>query len=262
MKSNPVAAARRLLGSLLVWLALTASLGGLGISSTQVAAASYEPVDTALVVAVDVSNSVDDARYKLQMEGIAAALTDESVLEVILNGPRGAILFSIVTWSDRPEVAMPWFRISSKEEALTAAAMVRALPRFGGEFTCMGRMMQFLNDKVLSQVPAQALRTVVDVSGDGRDNCNPDRPVDVLRDELASYGTIINGLPILEGSEADTLEDWYRENVKGGPGSFILPANGFSDFGRAIRQKFLVEISGLPASAFAIQTASARPQAD
>ncbi len=245
-----------------MWLALSVGVIGAAWPGGHVAAASFEPVDTALVLAVDFSNSVDDARYKLQMEGIAAALMDESVLEVILNGPRGAILFSIVTWSDRPEVAMRWFRIGSKADAQAAAAMVRALPRFGGEFTCMGRMMQFLSDKVLSQVPAQALRTVVDVSGDGRDNCNPDRPVKVLRDELSSYGTIINGLPILEGSEADSLEVWYRENVKGGPGSFILPADGFEDFGRAIRQKFLVEISGLPASVFPTKTAGTRSMSD
>lgn len=261
MRSSPAAWHGRLCG-LFVWLALTAGVLSTSAVSTARAAPAYEAVDTALVLAVDVSNSVDDARYKLQMEGIAGALTDEGVLEVILNGPRGAILFSIVTWSDRSEVAMPWFRIGSKADALRAAEMVRALPRFGGEFTCMGRMMQFLNDKVLSQVPAQALRTVVDVSGDGRDNCNPDRPVKELRDELSSYGTVINGLPILEGSEAGTLEDWYRENVKGGPGSFILPANGFEDFGRAIRQKFLVEISGLPASAFPLKTAGARSSSD
>ena len=261
MKSSPVAGRGRLWG-LFVWLAVSAGLLCASWPGRAGAAPAHEPVDTALVLAVDVSNSVDDARYKLQMEGIAGALTDESVLEVILNGPRGAILFSIVTWSDRPEVAMPWFRIGSKTDAMRAAEMVRALPRFGGEFTCMGRMMQFLNDKVLSQVPAQALRTVVDVSGDGQDNCNPDRPVKELRDELSSYGTVINGLPILEGSEAATLEDWYRENVKGGPGSFILPANGFKDFGRAIRQKFLVEISGLPASAFPVKTAGAHVPSD
>lgn len=204
------------------------------------------PVDTALVVAVDVSNSVDDERYRLQMEGIAAALEDKGVLDVIFNGPRGAILFSIVAWSDRPEVAVPWIRISNEDEASRAAQIVRSLPRIGGEFTCMGRMLQYLNDKILPQIPAPTIKTVVDVSGDGRDNCNPRRPMRDIRDELAGYGTTINGLPILEGSEAETLEDWYRENVKGGPGSFILPANGFKDFGRAIRQKFLVEISLAP----------------
>lgn len=236
------------------WCALFLALVGASavvLSSWIVGFARAErlaPVDTAIVFAIDVSNSVDDTRYRLQMEGIAAALEDKGVLDVIFNGPRGAILFSIVAWSDRPEVAVPWLRISNEKEARRAADIVRNLKRYGGEFTCMSRMLKYLNEKILPQVPAPALKTVVDVSGDGRDNCNPDRAVSSLRDELAGYGTTINGLPILEGSEAESLEDWYKENVKGGPGSFILPAQGFKDFGRAIRNKFLVEISmNLPA---------------
>ncbi|CFX03701.1 tRNA delta(2)-isopentenylpyrophosphate transferase (modular protein) [Candidatus Filomicrobium marinum] len=202
-------------------------------------------VDTALVISVDVSNSVDDHRYRLQMEGIAAALEDAGVIRTILNGPRSSILVTLVTWSDRPNVAMPWMRIGSEEDAKAVAQKVRQLPRFTGEFTCLGTMLRFLNDKILPQVPVNALRTVVDVSGDGADNCNAREPVTAVRDEIASFGTTINGLPILEGSEAVTLEDWYRDNVKAGPGSFILPADGFEDFGRAIRQKFIVEISGI-----------------
>lgn len=203
-----------------------------------------EPVDTALVVSIDVSNSVDDRRYKLQMEGIAEALEDPAVMDAILNGPRGGILISIVAWSDRPQIAVPWTRVGSREEALALAQRVRRLPRYGGQFTCLGRMLRFLTDKVLAQVPAETFRTVVDVSGDGRDNCNPDQPVPEIRDELTGYGTTINGLPILEGDEAETLEGWYTKNVKGGPAGFILPAKGFEDFGRAIRQKFVIEITG------------------
>ncbi len=205
--------------------------------------AAMRDVDTALVVAVDVSNSVDADRYRLQLNGIAQALEDPGVIAAILNGPRSAILFTIVAWSDQPQIALPWMMISSREEAFAVAARVRSLPRFSGEFTCMARMLRYVTDKVLTQVPVNALRTVVDVSGDGRDNCNPEQPVGRIRDELASYGTTVNGLPILTGDEAQTLEEWYEQNVKGGPGSFILPADGFQDFGRAIRQKFVVEIT-------------------
>ncbi|MEO1205339.1 MAG: DUF1194 domain-containing protein [Pseudomonadota bacterium] len=207
------------------------------------AVSQLRDVDTALVVAVDVSNSVDDKRYRLQLKGIADALEDPGVISAILNGPRSAILVSIVAWSDKPEIALPWMMISSPEEARGVAQRVRRLPRYGGEFTCMARMLRFVTDKVLPQTPVNSFRSVVDVSGDGRDNCNPDQPVAAIRDELASYGTTINGLPILSGSQKDTLEQWYTENVKGGVGSFILPANGFEDFGRAIRQKFVVEIT-------------------
>ncbi|MCH9764369.1 MAG: DUF1194 domain-containing protein, partial [Alphaproteobacteria bacterium] len=201
-------------------------------------------VDTALIVSVDVSNSVDEKRYRLQMEGIAKALEDPSVLDAIFNGPQGGILFSMMTWSDRPKFIVPWKRISTKEEAFAVAAEVRRLPHQGGEFTCLSKMLRNISDKIVPQLPAQALRVVIDVSGDGKDNCNPKEPVALIRDELVGYGVTINGLPILEGDEAETLEDWYKENVKGGAGGFILPASGYGDFGRAIRQKFVIEISG------------------
>jgi len=215
------------------------------ISLAAIAQQTLQPVDTALVIAVDVSNSVDERRYRLQMNGIAKALEDPSVIGTILNGAQGAILVSIVAWSDRPQIALEWMRISSREEAFAVAALVRALPRITGEFTCLANMLRYLNDKVLPTVPAPALRKVVDVSGDGKDNCNSRIATPEIRDELVGYRTIINGLPILEGSEALTLENWYRDNVQGGPGSFILAAESFEDFGRAIRQKFIVEISGI-----------------
>ncbi len=202
-------------------------------------------VDTALVVSVDVSNSVDDVRYKLQMEGIAKALEDPSVIDAILTGSRGSILFSMVTWADRPKLSVPWVKIASKEEALAVAARVRKLPKEGGEFTCVSGMLRTIADKVTTQIPAKAKRIVVDVSGDGKDNCNRDEPTEAVRDELVANGVIINGLPILEGNDKDTLEKWYKDHVMGGTGAFVLPAHGFEDFGRAIRQKFVIEISGL-----------------
>lgn len=200
-------------------------------------------VDTALVVAVDVSNSVDEKRYRLQMEGIAKALEDKAVLDAIFNGPQGGILFSMMAWSDRPEFIVPWQRISNEAEAAAVAKLVRSLPHISGEFTCLSKMLRNISDKIVPQIPAQALRVVVDVSGDGKDNCNPPEPVASVRDELVGYGVTINGLPILEGDEADTLEEWYNDNVKGGAGGFVLPAAGYGDFGRAIRQKFVIEIS-------------------
>lgn len=202
-------------------------------------------VDTALIVSVDVSSSVDERRYQIQLEGIAAALEDQGVIDAILSGPRKSILFSVATWADRPKFSLPWIKIASKEDALIAALKVRAMQREGGDFTCLSKMLRYISDKIVPQIPQRALKVVVDVSGDGSDNCNAEEPAKTVRDEMVGRGTVINGLPILEGREAATLEGWYRENVMGGPGSFILPANGFEDFGRAIRQKFVVEISRL-----------------
>ncbi|MGD9785259.1 MAG: DUF1194 domain-containing protein [Hyphomicrobiaceae bacterium] len=205
---------------------------------------SPRAVDTALVVSVDVSSSVDERRYRLQLDGIAAALEDPAVVSAIVDGPRGGILFALVTWADRPKLSMPWIRIGSAQDAALAALKIRTLPREGGDFTCLSRMLRFVTDKIVPQVPEPASKIVVDVSGDGSDNCNADEPTAQVRDEMNARGTVINGLPILEGREAATLEDWYRDNVVGGPGSFVLPAQGFADFGRAIRQKFVIEISG------------------
>ncbi len=232
------------LAGLIVGLA-AATLAAISVSTAQVAEQTPE-VDTALIVSVDVSNSVDDHRYKLQMEGIAKALEDPEVLKAILNGPQGGILVSMVTWADKPRFALPWQRIANAADAAAVAAKVRALPRQTGEFTCVSGMLRSISDKVVPQIPAKAMRVIVDVSGDGRENCNPDEPPASVRDELNASGVTVNGLPILEGDEGATLEQWYRENVMGGPGSFILPANGFGDFGRAIRQKFMIEISGNP----------------
>ncbi|OYW52437.1 MAG: tRNA delta(2)-isopentenylpyrophosphate transferase [Hyphomicrobium sp. 32-62-53] len=223
----------------IVVMALTA------FSPAVVPAQDLPEVDTALVISVDVSNSVDATRYQLQLEGIAKALEDEAVIEAILTGGRGSILLSLVMWADKPKIMVPWTKIGSKEEALALAALVRKLPREEGEFTCMSGMMRMIADKVVTQIPAQATRIVVDVSGDGKDNCNREEPVDVVRDELVASGVIINGLPILEG-DGPTLEGWYRDYVVGGTGAFVLPAKGFADFGNAIRQKFVIEISGIP----------------
>ncbi len=242
-------------------LALGALVGAL--AATGALAASADDVDTALIVAIDVSNSVDEQRYKLQMEGIAQALEDPGVIQAIVGGAKGGILFSLVTWSDQPTLNLPWTYIASEADAKAAARKVRSLPRQSGEFTCMARMMRVVSDKIVPQIPAKAVKVVLDVSGDGRDNCNSVEPIEQVRDELVKYGVTVNGLPILtpEGPEmvtpgapstqsylpeqqkAHPLEEWFRENVKGGPGSFVLPANGYADFGRAIRQKFVLEVS-------------------
>ena len=250
-------------------LVLTGALSALARTEP---AGSMLAVDTALVVSVDVSNSVNEERYKLQMEGIATALEDKSVIDAIINGPNGGILFSMVTWADRPNFSLPWMRIGSKEEAMAVAAKVRKLPQQMGEFTCMTRMMRSVNDKIMSQVPAQATRLVLDVSGDGTDNCNAEEAIETVRDELVANGVTVNGLPINVGDPSapvgegayrapgtsfedaslpnkpvgpTTLEEWFKAHVMGGTGAFVLPANGYADFGRAIRQKFVIEISGI-----------------
>ncbi len=226
--------------------------------------------DTALVVAVDVSQSVNEQSYRLQIEGIALALEDASVINAILSGAHGSILFALVTWADTAQIALPWRRIASVDDARETAALIRALPKRGGEFTCLARALRIINELVLPPIPLPATRAVVDISGDGIDNCAEREVSESERDALISSGVTINGLPIMIPGENDvvgsgayrapgyglkelprgpdtdttTLDVWYRDHVIGGRGAFLLPAMGYEDFGRAFREKFVTEISG------------------
>lgn len=210
------------------------------------AAAQAERVDLALVLAVDVSESVDAARYTLQMNGLAAALEAQEVQASILSGPHQSMLIALVQWSNRPALSLPWTLLTSAGEVQRFAARIRHLRRASNGFTCMSAALRTIADKLLTQLPVPAERVVVDVSGDGRENCNPVEVVDRVRDELADNGVTINGLPILEGNEAATLEAWYRDHLIGGPNAFLVPAESFDDFDRAIRRKFVTEISLTP----------------
>lgn len=234
-------------------------------------AESTNLVDTNLVLAVDTSESVDETRFRLQMDGIATALEDTGVINTILGGPRGAIALELVSWADHSKVVLPWTRITSKAEARAVARKIRRLPRMGGEYTCMARMFRNMREVVLDQIPYQALKTVIDVSGDGIDNCESTAATRKARDTVVDRGVVINGLPIIvdrnelvgEGAyrapgaglrpltppnkrKRVTLAQWFEENVIGGFGAFSIPADGYSDFARAMRSKFLVEISIAP----------------
>ena len=236
----------------------------LGLSPTVAA----ESVATALVVSVDVSQSVDDTRFRLQMEGIAEALEDPSVVGAITGNP-GGILFAMVTWADRANLVVGWRRIASRADAVATAALVRATPRQAGEFTCLGQMFRTVTAGVLPALPLAAERVVIDVSGDGIDNCTDADSLSDAHEGLLATGATVNGLPILVPGENDvvgagayrapgyglratplpqertSLEQWYRAHVIGGPGAFLLAAAGYGDFSRALRRKFVIEISAL-----------------
>jgi len=205
--------------------------------------AATEMVDTALILAVDVSNSVDEDRYALQMEGIAATFEDPEVERAMVSGPHRAMFVMLVEWSNNPVVTVPWTLITGAADARAFAAEVRKAPRAESDFTCMSRTLQAVHDQLVPALPVPATRIVIDVSSDGRDNCNLTPPVEALRDQLVATGVTINGMPILEGTEMQTLEGWYKENVIGGSGAFTLPVQGYEDFARAMRRKFLTEVS-------------------
>lgn len=223
--------------------ALAAFASAAGLLSVSQAQDDMPRVDAALILSVDVSSSVDEKRYHLQMEGIAAALEDDGVISTVLGGANGKILISMVTWADKAKLVVPWTMVSNAQEAKALAAAVRRVPQQEGAFTCAGRMARYVADKVVARMPAKADKIVVDVSGDGPDNCNTGQLLANSREDLFAIGITINGLPILEGKDAETIEDWYKENIIGGPGAFVVTAKGFEDFARAFRQKFVVEVS-------------------
>jgi len=231
-------------------------------------------VDTALIMAVDVSQSVDQERYRLQMDGIARTLEDPGVIDAITAGAKGGILYSMIIWSDQANFAIGWRRIFSREDALKIAAEIRDLPQQGGEFTCVARMLRTVSVSIIPNIPIPANRVVLDVSSDGIDNCNDYNTLHSARDSVLATGATINGLPIIvEGEnevvgsgayrapgfglrelsrrpdqERTTLDRWFNDHVVGGPGAFLLTAKGYSDFARALRQKFVIEVAGgLPA---------------
>lgn len=226
-----------------VKIAAAATVISLGAWTAIRAQEDTPKVDAALILSVDVSSSVDEKRYHLQMEGIAAALEDEGVINTILGGANGSILISMVTWADRAKLSVPWTMVSSADQARALAATIRKLPQQEGEFTCMARMARYVADKVVARMPARAEKIVIDISGDGPDNCNTGSLLETSRADLFGSGVVINGLPILDGKDAATIEEYYKDNVIGGPGAFLVTAKGYEDFARAFRQKFVVEVS-------------------
>lgn len=261
-----MALSRRTVRYLALTIAATLAVALAASSSAQ--NASEQPIDTAVILAVDTSQSVNEERFRLQMDGIAAALEDPGVIDTILGGPRGAIAIMLVAWADGSHQGLPWTVIRSRADALAAAARIRSLPRNGGEYTCMARMLRNLNETVLPYLPNNPLKTVIDVSGDGIDNCDTIESLDHARKEAVERGAVINGLPVIvdrnqlvgEGAYRApgaglvlltppnqrprmTLEEWYEHHVISGFGAFTIPAYGYRDFARAMRSKFVVEIS-------------------
>lgn len=199
-----------------------------------------EAVDLALVLAVDVSASVDFDEFALMLGGLAIAFEDAAVIAAATGGPRGAVAVAALFWSEAQEVALPWTRLASPEDgAAIAAALLAAprLPRAGA--TALGEgLVAALT--LLGRCPAPATRQVVDVSGDGAGNRG--RASGPVRDVAVAAGVVINGLAVLN-EEPDLLQH-YAAEVIGGPGSFAMPCADYADFAEAIGRKLVREMRG------------------
>jgi hypothetical protein len=231
----------------MTWLALAAIVLLLGCGGTARAQPAGEPVDLALVLAVDASGSVDTERFELQKRGYAAAFRNPRVIAAIAGGTRHAIAVAMVQWTG-PSLhveVVGWTRVSDSTSAETLASAIEAAPRrlFGGGTSLSGA----IDDGValLAASPYRAARRVIDISGDGSNNRG--RPAEDARDEAVRAGIVINGRPIA-WIEPD-LVAYYRTNVIGGPGSFVIGIDSYGNFADAILNKLVTEIAGQGAAA-------------
>jgi Protein of unknown function (DUF1194) len=217
------------------------------------AKAADTPVDLQLVLAVDVSRSIDEVEAELQRRGYIEALTNDRVLDAILSGEHKRIAICYTEWAGThyQMVVIDWSLIDSAGAARRFADKLAEAPRTSQSWTAVGAALAFAGQR-FDNSGYRSKRHVIDISGDGRTNDGP--PAELVRDKLVAQGIIINGLPVMMnrtnfGRPPDTgLDKYYEENVIGGPGSFMISAVNFDDFGRAVRTKLIREISGLDAS--------------
>src|SRR5262245_5666088 len=211
-----------------------------------------ELVDLLLVLAADVSRSVDADKFKLQREGYAAAFSDSRVIDTITSGPRGGIAVCFVEWSGAgsQRLVIDWAIIDDSGTAKQFGDQLLEIPRSFADSTSISGGIDFAVAQ-FARAPFDAARRTIDVSGDG--NNNNGRDVRLARDEAVAAGITVNGLVILTDERLTLnrehtnppggLEKYYRDNVIGGPGAFVLVAKDFNSFGNLLIKKLIAEIA-------------------
>jgi len=212
--------------------------------------ASTDAVDMLLVLAVDVSRSIDEDEARLQREGYRSAVSDPAVVEAIRGGMIGAIGVAYVEWAgaEFQRLVLPWQRLASMTDAEAWSEKLAEAPRASLSWTSISGGIDF-SRRVLAEAPFEATRKVIDVSGDGVNNSGG--PVESARDRAVAEGIVINGLPIVNDRPTFgrmppvPLDEYYRESVVGGPGAFVIVAEDFVSFGNAVKRKLIREIAAL-----------------
>jgi len=208
-----------------------------------------QQVDLALVLAVDASGSVDQVRFELQKQGYVAAFRHPRVIGAVQSGPAGAIAVIMMQWTGPAlqVTAVPWTKISDASSANAFADAIARAPRalFSGGTSISGAIDTSMG--LLFDNPYRAARRVIDISGDGANNRG--RSVNQARDEAIARGVGINGLPIL--AIEPNLDSYYKDNVIGGPGAFMIVARDYETFAEAILKKLIAEIAAVTPTALA-----------
>ncbi len=230
------------------WLAVLWTL--LGCLAAAPLPARAETVDLLLVLCMDASGSIDADEFELQRRGYAEALTDARILDAVRGGPLGAIAVAFVEWGAPQGAAtvVPWMVVRDRASAEAVAAALIGAPRAPQSYNAIGDAIDHAR-RLLEMAPHQARRRVIDLSGDGPD-LRSVKPASRARDEAVAAGITINALAIVEtgvgGSRSETLEQHYEHEVIGGPGAFVVVAQGRPSFARAIRAKLVREVAGRP----------------
>lgn len=252
----------RFLAALLAALALVA---GAWLGTAYAA----DEVDLALVLAVDVSRSMDFQEQQVQRDGYVQAFRHPEVIQAIRAGAIGRIAVTYVEWSgpDGQIVVAPWTLIDGAATANAFADVIAKAPISRLNFTSISGALGFSAD-LLGKRGGQATRQVIDVSGDGPNNIGP--PVLTAREQVLAKGIVINGLPVMlpgRGREPGSIPDldlYYKNCVIGGPTAFTVPIRAMEEFAAATRRKLILEIAAIePAEAAkVIPAATAAPAYD
>jgi hypothetical protein len=220
-------------------------------------------VDLELVIAVDVSLSMDLDEQRLQRDGYIMAFRDAEVHKAITSGPNGRIAVTYMEWAGPPtqQVVMPWTVIDSAQAAGAFADRLEAAPISRARMTSISAALQY-SGRLFDSSGAKGIRRVIDVSGDGPNNAG--MPVVPVRDELIAKGIVINGLPIMlklaQGFfDLAELDLYYADCVIGGTGSFMIPIKQRGEFQTATRRKLLLEIAGYEPPARLIRAQAGPP---
>lgn len=230
---------------------LLAFMVGCGLGLLAAGPAAAEKVDLELVLAVDVSGSMDPQELQIQRDGYVAALSHPEVVNAIRGGYAGRIAVVYVEWAGPGSqvVTVPWAAVHDAASAQAFAAAVAAAPVARIRGTSISGSLAFTSG-LFEANGFEGTRRVIDISGDGPNNMGV--PVEPVRDRVIAQGIVINGLPLLirpsmASAYGDVgLEDYYRDCVIGGPGAFVVAVQDMGRFADAVRRKLVFEIAGGP----------------
>jgi len=225
-----------------------ATIGAVAMLGGPASAQRSTPVDLELVLAVDVSSSVDSSEFHLQMDGLSDAFRHPAVSAAIRSAGNLGVAVALVQWSDirQQELAVDWTLVRNTVSAEALAEKISNTPRLiPGGGTAIDGAIQFSTQQ-LDNNGFQGVRKVIDISGDG--DGDPGLLSRHMRDRAVARGVTINGLAILDNDPM--LERYYRLNVIGGTGAFVMTADDYGDFRHAILKKLIREIVGVPTAAW------------